>query len=131
MIWKAIGVIGCIYYVYSLIAFVIRDAQTEKRLKQLKSETDAFAELKSRIRNLNATFDKIEQIEELLTDIEICSPGKLHKNFILHWNGDEQYDFLLDGDDITTERFHELAEAEYEKLRSSLLEQIQELQDTP
>lgn len=124
----AVGAVGCIAFTYALGKFVLDDDKKEEEQKAAQKEIQDFTELKSKIRNLNATIDRIEQVETLLTDIEICKPAERHTGFSITWDSDKNYNFLSDGESMTTEKLHALAEAEYQKLRASLLEQIQNLQ---
>lgn len=128
MILKLIGLVGLFLFFWSLAVWVASDWKETDAQNQAKSEIENFERLKKGIRRLNDTLDQIEQIETLVTDIDKCAPGKRHTSFSVHWGGKNKYGFMLDGDGITTEDLRTLAVDEHERLCTSLLRQIQELQ---
>lgn len=124
----AVGVVLTGVFTYTLGKYVYDDIKSTPQERREQQEIQDFTELKSRIRMLNHTLDELEEVENLLTDVETCKPGEQHRYFHLCWNGNKKYSFLADGGNMTTDKLRELAEAEYQKLRSTLLEQIQDLQ---
>lgn len=128
MIWKLIGIIGLIIFFRSLALWIASDWKDTKRNSAANQEIENFKRLKDKIRKLNETLDEIEKIEEMIADIDECEPSKRHSNFSVHWGNRNKYGFMLDGEGSTTEDLRTLAIDEHERLTTSLLRQIQELQ---
>lgn len=61
-----------------------------------------FAETKKHIDNLNLLKDRLEQIENLITDIECCSPEK-HQTFITVASGTREIELHIDGENQATQ----------------------------
>lgn len=128
MIWKLIGIIGLIIFFRSLALWIVSDWRETRRNSEINQDVEDYNRLKDRIRQLNETLNEIEKLEELIADIDECDPSKRHSNFSVHWGGRNKYGFMLDGEGITTEDLRTLAIDEHERLCTSLLRQIQELQ---
>lgn len=87
-------------------------------------------ELAARVRRLAQTQARIDQLDRMITDLEMCEPGEYHRNFKFDWqSGSENhtFEFWADGDNNTTEDLIYLARRERQKLKRSLLEQIDAL----
>lgn len=120
-----------VWFLYSAAKWAIaeyRDTPEQEQQEEEAEKAEIYL-LKEKIKAMYRTVEQIEKVENLMTDIETCEPNTLIRNFQLNWNGKQKYDFFADGDSDTTDRLHDLAETEYERLCSSLLEQIADLQD--
>ena len=101
------------------------DAQAE--------DTLLFQELQQREARLHRDTERLQQIEQLITDLEICDPDVLEKPTQMQWssaNGQNRsYCFWMDGGH-STQQMLQTAYEERLTLRTSLLEQINEMYDT-
>ena len=86
-----------------------------------------FAETKKHIDNLNILKDRLEQVENMITDIECCSPEK-HQTFITVVSGTREVELHIDGENQTTQNLLKTLYAERKKLRTSLSEEIQKME---
>lgn len=82
-----------------------------------------FAETKKHIDNLNILKDRLEQVENMITDIECCSPGQ-HQTFITVASGTREIELHIDGENQTTQNLLKALYAERKKLRTSLSDEI-------
>lgn len=100
-------------------------AQTENTL--------LFQELQQREARLHRDTERLQQIEQLITDLEICDPNVLEKPIQMQWSSatgqDRSYCFWMDGG-YSTQQMLQTAYEERLTLRTSLLEQINEMYDT-
>ena len=92
-----------------------------------------FQELEQRESRLHRDTERLQQIEQLITDLEICSPEELEKPFQMQWSSatgqDRSFCFWMDGR-LSTQQMLETAYQERLTLRTSLLKQISEMYDT-
>ena len=88
-----------------------------------------FAETKKHIEKLNALENRLEQVENLITDIECCSPEK-HQAFIHIVSGTREIELHIDGENQTTQNLLKTLYAEREKLRTSLSDEIRKMGGT-
>lgn len=101
--------------------------------QELRKEPEGdpdYLEIADTIHELAAIQEKLDSLERLITDIEICNPETLQKSFRCGWQSGGQnvnYDFWTDGQDAVSERMLQLAIEEREQVRASLLEKIDEL----
>lgn len=85
-----------------------------------------FAETKKHIDNLNILKDRLEQVENMITDIECCSPEK-HQTFITVASGTREVELHIDGENQTTQNLLKTLYAERKKLRTSLSDEIRNM----
>lgn len=88
-----------------------------------------FSEVKKHIENLNALESRLEQVENLITDIECCSPEQ-HQAFITVVSGAREIQLHIDGENQTTQNLLQTLYAEREKLRTSLSDEIRKMNRT-
>ena len=84
--------------------------------------------------SVNNLVDQIQNIETLITDIEVCEPTEYIKNVTLSWFSDADnrncsYSFFVDGENLNSQMFLNMAYAEREKLRSLLPNEIDNLKE--
>lgn len=82
-----------------------------------------FAETKKHIDNLNILKDRLEQVENMITDIECCS-SEQHQTFITVASGTREVELHIDGENQTTQNLLKTLYAERKKLRTSLSDEI-------
>lgn len=90
-----------------------------------------YMELSARVRRIAKTQKQIDTLEEMIMDIETCEPGEMHRNFSCVWqagDNNKTYDFWTDGANGTSEDMLFLAQRERQRLRASLVKQIDELE---
>lgn len=90
-----------------------------------------FTELSARVRDITKTQQRLDELEQMITDIEICDPDRMQKNFQFGWqsgSSNRKYDFWADGENETTEDMLYFAQRERQRLRASLLNQIDDLE---
>ena len=85
-----------------------------------------FAEAKKHIDNLNLLKDRLEQVENMITDIECCSPEQ-HQTFITVVSGTREVELHIDGENQTTQNLLKTLYAERKKLRTSLSDEIRNM----
>lgn len=90
-----------------------------------RNEID-FAETKKHIEKLNALESRLEQVENMITDIECCSPEK-HQAFIHIVSGTREFELHIDGENQTTQNLLKTLYAERKKLRTSLSDEIKKM----
>ena len=104
-----------------------------KRSGKSSEDTDDrdvdFSEVKKHIDNLNILQDRLEQVENLITDIECCSPEQ-HQTFITVGSGTREIQLHIDGENQTTQNLLQTLYAEREKLRTSLSDEIRKMNGT-
>lgn len=85
-----------------------------------------FLETKKHINNLNAIKDRLEQVENMITDIESCSPD-VHQSFVSIVSGSRTIDLHIDGENQNTENLLKTLYSERESLRTSLSNEIRNI----
>ncbi len=85
-----------------------------------------FLETKKHINNLNAIRDRLEQVENMITDIESCSPD-VHQSFVSIVSGSRTIDLHIDGENQSTENLLKTLYSERESLRTSLSDEIRNI----
>lgn len=74
--------------------------------------------------------ERIQVLERMIVDIEMTDPDELHTNFRTTWESggkNRSYDFWSDGISGTSADMLTLATRERDRLRTSLLEEIDKL----
>lgn len=86
-----------------------------------------FSETAERVEQLHRTVERLRTVEELITDLEICTPNEYEKPISIEWvsaaGNTRRYDLWIDGR-ANSERMLLVAYAERERLRTSLLAQV-------
>ena len=116
-----------IFYV-AVFAFMIYKS-SGKSSEDTDGRDIDFAETKKHIEKLNALENRLEQVENLITDIECCSPEK-HQAFIHIVSGTREIELHIDGENQTTQNLLKTLYAEREKLRTSLSDEIRKMGGT-
>lgn len=113
-----------IFYV-AVFAFMIYKS-SGKSSEDTDGRDIDFSEVKKHIENLNALESRLEQVENLITDIECCSPEQ-HQAFITVVSGAREIQLHIDGENQTTQNLLKTLYAEREKLRTSLSDEIRKM----
>ena len=116
-----------IFYV-AVFAFMIYKS-SGKSSEDTDGRDIDFAEAKKHIEKLNALENRLEQVENMITDIECCSPEK-HQAFIHIVSGTREIELHIDGENQTTQNLLQTLYAEREKLRTSLSDEIRKMNRT-
>lgn len=119
-----------VFYI-AVFAFVIhKGSENSAKKEDTPDRNDIdFAETKKHIEKLNALESRLEQVENLITDIECCSPEK-HQAFIHIVSGTREIELHIDGENQTTQNLLQTLYAEREKLRTSLSDEIRKMGGT-
>ena len=116
-----------IFYV-AVFAFMIYKSSGKSSEDTGDRDID-FLEAKKHIEKLNAIESRLEQVENLITDVECCSP-KQHQAFIHIVSGTREIELHIDGENQTTQNLLQTLYAEREKLRTSLSDEIRKMGGT-
>lgn len=116
-----------IFYV-AVFAFMIYKS-SGKSSEDTDGRDIDFSEAKKHIEKLNALKSRLEQVENLITDIECCSPEQ-HQAFITVVSGAREIQLHIDGENQTTQNLLQTLYAEREKLRTSLSDEIRKMNRT-
>ena len=116
-----------IFYV-AVFAFMIYKS-SDKSSEDTDGRDIDFVEAKKHIEKLKALENRLEQVENLITDIECCSPEK-HQAFIHIVSGTREIELHIDGENQTTQNLLQTLYAEREKLRTSLSDEIRKMGGT-
>lgn len=108
---------------------------SDKSVSDDEADTDYTLEvIAKQLDKINNVMNRINDIEELITDVEICDPERYMKNITFNWTNEENgyrshYDFFLTGDNLNTEMILKMAYAERKELRSLLIQEIDKLSE--
>ena len=116
-----------IFYV-AVFAFMIYKS-SGKSSEDTDGRDIDFAKAKKHIEKLTALESRLEQVENMITDIECCSPEK-HQAFIHIVSGTREIELHIDGENQTTQNLLKTLYAEREKLRTSLSDEIRKMGGT-
>lgn len=88
----------------------------------------SYSEISDQITRLNRYKEDIDELSEMIADIMSCSPGKVMKGITIRVpEADREYDFLIDGEDETSNLLLDLLENERERLNTSLRQEIRKI----
>ena len=125
---------GVIFYGLVLFIFV-KLCQWRNTLpcKQEENENDIeFLSVAEQIDKVNEIRDKLQIIENIITDVTICKPDECIKYITISCpavNSVREYDFMADGQNETTKKILALLYDERKNLRTSLRNESQKLAD--
>lgn len=114
--WVAVGV----------MAGIICREMVPRRPPEVPRETD-FIQIENQAQKVAEIVERIQVLNRLIVDIELCDPGEMHRNFRTVWESggkNRNYDFWVDGIDGTTADMLILAKRERARLRASLLTEV-------
>lgn len=110
-----------VFYI-AVFAFAIHKGFRKNSVPSDRSDID-FAETKDHISRLNALEEHLEQVENLITDIECCSPDQ-HQTYITILSGTREVRLHIDGTNQSTQDLLKTLYNERKVLRTSLSEEI-------
>lgn len=119
----AIGAVG----IYALLCVWLY--RHRKRARTPRQTSDLyFREIYDNIHKLSDDVDRLEELENLITDIECCNAEYLKSVRIdvpdTLYSKESRHEFVINGNDENSKYLLQIAYAERDKLRSSLLENI-------
>lgn len=92
-----------------------------------------FQSISEQIEHLNDLREQLQTVEEMITDISICSPDEHEKVISCEWmssRGDKlRYDLWINGKNSTSEDLLKIAYSERRRLRTSLKAEIKKLSE--
>lgn len=118
------------HWITVLVAgLVLRRAAMPERPTTLPS-TVSFVAIEKQAAKVAEITERIQVLERMIVDIEMTDPDELHTNFRTTWESggkNRSYDFWSDGISGTSADMLTLATRERDRLRTSLLEEIDKL----
>ena len=124
-------IIICFLYCTAIIYGLYRIHNHNKRSEE-NGDID-FQHISDQIEYLSELREKLSTIEEMITDVSICSPDEHEKIISCEWIngvGDKfRYDLWVDGNDSTSEELLKIAYSERCRLRSALNAEIQKMSE--
>lgn len=92
-----------------------------------------FQNISEQIEHLNELREQLQTIEEMITDVSICSPDEHEKVISCEWmnslGNKLKYDLWVDGKNSTSEELLKIAYSERRRLRTSLKSEIKKLSE--
>lgn len=122
----------CMATVVGMAAVAGKGLRTEPPAETPKEEvrinTKSYNELSEKITQLNDYKNDIDTLSDMIVDIMSCAPGKVQKTVSIKiLDSDRRYDFILNGEDITSEGLIEILQNEREELSCSLRKEISKI----
>lgn len=100
------------------------DTETEKEQTSL-----SYVSLEEHINILNCMKERLNIIEQMITDIEVCSPESEYKGVCISVPDNQgkynKYELLIDGEDDNSLNLLDILYNERQQLRTSLCEEIE------
>lgn len=120
--------------ILAISAMLIHNALAAERYEPEEEETEpdcSYDDLGDQIEEIYATKCRMDELEQMMTDLQTCDPDKLQKSFRCNWQttagNNLQHDFWATGKNRNTEYLYRMAMDELQELRCSLLNQIENL----
>lgn len=124
IIAKVLYIIGIIFFTY----FAFKSKNTKE-----VEENIEFLSVAEAIDEMTTTKEQLASIEEMITEITICSPDDHNKFIRCEWAntlGEHfKYDLYIDGNDNVSDEMLKIAYSERTRLRTLLRQQIKNLND--
>ena len=87
--------------------------------------------LQREIHALNEMVNRIEELDSMIIDLNLCKPSEVLRNFRMEWQGtagiNHGFDFLADGQSDSSAHLMELAIAEREELNTQVALRIADI----
>lgn len=105
----------------------LRKTDTEEDdTKEMSSKS--YSELSGQIETLNRYKYGIDTINEMVNDIQSCSPGKVLKNVTLRIEeSGREYSFLCDGEDELSQLLLDVLDIKRDELSTSLRSEVRKI----
>lgn len=120
--------------ILAISAMLIHNAMQERRYlpEEIEDPPPApYDDLGDKIEEIYATKCRMDELEQMITDLQTCDPERLQKSFRCSWQtvaGDDlEHDLWATGKNRNTEYLYRMAMEELQELRTSLLHQIENL----
>ena len=115
----------------AILGMMMYKAYTERQEPDEEYAPYSYEDVSDQIEEIYATKSKIDELEQMMTDLQTCDPDKLQKSFRCNWQttagNNLQHDFWATGKNRNTEYLYRMAMEELQELRCSLLNQIENL----
>lgn len=122
-----------IFYGLILFGFVKLCQLRNSRTDEDKQTGDLeFLSVTEQLDKVNKIRDRLQTVENIITDVTICKPDECVKYITVSCpavSGVREYDFIVDGENATTEKVLALLYDERKNLRTSLQIETQKLAD--
>ncbi len=120
------------YWIVLAVAGLVlhRAAMSSQTPPALSPTTVNFPAIEKQAAKVAEINERIQILERMIVDIEMTDPDELHTNFRTTWESggkNRAYDFWSDGISGTSADMLTLATRERDRLRTSLLEEIDTL----
>lgn len=121
-----IMIIGLTYLFFKMAPTSVHDESDHDENIEFLSVSEAIDEI-------NHTKNQLASIEEMITDVSICSPDEHGKYISCEWmsslGNKYKYDLFVDGVNDASEEMLKIAYSERARLRTLLRQQIRNLSD--
>ena len=124
-----------IFYGLILLLFVklcqLRNDLTGNHQEEPKEGME-FLSVSEQIDTVDEIRDRLQEVENFITDVEVCNPDECVKYITLKCptaTGEREHDFMVDGENETTQKILALLYGERKELRTSLKIESQKLAD--
>ncbi|MDE5772172.1 MAG: hypothetical protein K2I06_11200 [Ruminococcus sp.] len=123
--------IFCLAYL-AVVVYILYKRYNASASSAKKKDMD-FTSVSEHLNLLNEISEKLQVIEELITDISICSPEEHQKSISIEWTSasgkKNQYDIWVDGECTNTKEILKFAYSERDRLRCSLQSETKKLSE--
>ncbi len=122
--------IGTIFAAAGVLLVISAFRKNVQPQQKEQPENADFTALSAQIKKLYQISERIDMLDRMITDIEICDPDVLQKAFSCSWQSggeNKEFQFWTTGADRQAEHLMQMAADERDQLRASLLDQIDRL----
>ncbi len=121
----------CLIY-YSVVIYGLYKIYNRYYRSDENSDIE-FQSISEQIEHLNDLREQLQTVEEMITDISICSPDEHEKVISCEWMNSRgnklRYDLWINGKNSTSEDLLKIAYSERRRLRTSLKSEIKKLSE--
>lgn len=115
---------------YSVIVYLIIRFKDKQKPEPQKPDDLRFFDICENVRKLNALTEQLQGIENMICDIEICNADHLKAVRIEipeSLSHNSSHEMIINGEDVRSQYLLQLALSERDRLRSSLLDEIEKI----
>lgn len=124
----------CVLYLIGIAALIVKAFKKTDRNADERDDDDevvSYADLSIKIEELAVAKRKIDMINDILLDIQSCSPGKIHRTIVITVReNNHAIDLMTTGDDLTADLITEILENERQCIATSLKKNLRDFKDT-
>lgn len=126
-------IILCLIYCFVVIYGLYKIYNRYYRYCSDENSDIEFQSISEQIEYLNDLREQLQTVEEMITDISICSPDEHEKVISCEWMNSRgnklRYDLWINGKNSTSEDLLKIAYSERRRLRTSLKSEIKKLSE--